>query len=243
VLKDSLPFLTELRKRLLLCVLVIGVIFIGFAFYANDVYRVFAFPLLKHFPAASPLIATSVPSPFLVPFKSALVAAIYVAAPFWLFQLWRFIAPALYSHERRLVTGLTLLSTLLFYAGTLFSYFVVLPLLFKFFIGVAPAGVEVRPDIGLYLSFMLRLLLVFGLAFQVPIVTFVLIRTGIVSYQTLASKRAYIVVGAFVLGMLLTPPDVISQIILAAPLWFLFECGLLLARLLPAKVRLGEARE
>ncbi len=229
-MKAAYPYLIELRKRLMHSVIVVGILFLIFSFFAKNLYHILATPILLHLPTDKPLIATGIAAPFLVPFKFALVLAIFIAMPFLLYQLWGFIAPALYKHEKRWVWPLLFISSGLFYLGAAFAYFIVFPLVFKFFIAAAPAGVEVRPDISLYLDFTLKLFFAFGLAFEVPIATLLLIITGATTREKLAKKRPYVIVGAFVVGMLLTPPDVVSQILLAVPIWVLFELGLLMAR-------------
>lgn len=222
--------LLELRDRLLRVVLVIAVIFLGLFAFANDLYTYLAQPLLTHMVEGTSMIATQVVSPFLTPFKLALVLSIFVAVPFILYQVWGFMAPGLYQHERKLVFPLLLSSTILFYAGMAFAYFVVFPLVFGFLTGIAPEGVSVMPDITYYLDFAIKMFFAFGLAFEVPIATILLVWTGVVSAESLATKRPYVIVAAFVFGMLLTPPDVISQTLLAVPMWLLFELGLVFSR-------------
>ncbi len=229
-MNDTVSYLIELRRRLILYLLVLGVVFAGLAYFANDVYHIFAIPLLKHLPEGPGLIAISVPAPFLVPFKSALVASIFITIPYLLYQVWCFVAPGLYRQERKLVWLLLITSSILFYCGALFAYFIVLPLVFKFFIAVAPAGVEVQPDIAQYFSFLMRLLLAFGFSFELPVLVVLLNSTGIYPVEKLVKKRPYIILAAFIAGMLLTPPDIISQILLAVPLWLLFELGVFLAK-------------
>ncbi len=226
-----LAHLLELRSRILRIVLVVGVIFLAMFPFANRLYTLLAVPLIERLPQGSSMIATEVAAPFLVPFKFTLVLAFFVAMPYVLHQVWRFIAPGLYSSERRLALPLLVASVLLFYGGALFAYFVVFPLAFGFLISAAPEGVTVMTDISHYLSFVLKLFFAFGLAFEVPIVTIVLVWAGITTPQQLIAKRPYVIVGAFVLGMLLTPPDVISQTLLAIPMWLLFELGVVLSRL------------
>ena len=222
--------LLELRDRLLRVVLVVTVIFLGLFAFANDLYTYLAAPLLQHMVPGTSMIATQVVSPFLTPFKLALVMSIFVAVPFILYQAWGFIAPGLYQHERKLVFPLLLSSTILFYAGMAFAYFVVFPLVFGFLAGTAPEGVAVTPDITYYLDFAIKMFFAFGLAFEVPIATILLVWSKIVSAEDLAAKRPYVIVAAFVFGMLLTPPDVISQTLLAVPMWLLFELGLVFSR-------------
>jgi sec-independent protein translocase protein TatC len=225
-----LSHLVELRDRLLRVVLVVIVIFLGLFSFANDLYTLLAGPLLKHLPENSSMIATEVASPFLTPFKLALVCSVFIAIPYILYQLWSFIAPGLYKEERRLAMPLVFSSTVLFYAGMAFAYFVVFPLVFGFLVGIAPEGVAVMTDISRYLDFVLKLFFAFGIAFEVPIATILLVWAGITTPEALAAKRPYIIVGAFVLGMLLTPPDVISQTLLAIPMWILFELGVWFSR-------------
>jgi len=221
--------LIELRDRLLRVVLAVVVIFLALFAFANDLYTFLAEPLLRHMPEGTSMIATEVASPFLTPFKLTLVLSVFVAVPFILYQAWGFIAPGLYKREQRLVFPLLFSSTLLFYAGMAFAYFVVFPLVFGFLLGVVPEGVAVMTDISRYLDFVLKMFFAFGLAFEVPIATILVVWSGMATAEDLAKKRPYIVVGAFV-GMLLTPPDVISQTLLAVPMWILFELGLIFSR-------------
>ncbi|HLF97788.1 MAG TPA: twin-arginine translocase subunit TatC [Methylococcaceae bacterium] len=229
-----LDHLIELRNRLLKAVLMVGAVFLALTPLANDVYTWLATPLLSHLPAGSQMVAIDVASPFLTPFKVTLVAAVFITMPFSLYQAWAFVAPGLYRHEKRLLFPLLLSSTLLFYAGVAFAYYVVFPLVFAFLTATAPVGVAVMTDIGKYLDFVLTLFFAFGIAFEVPILALLLVWSGLVSAQALAEKRPYVIVAAFVIGMVLTPPDVVSQTLLALPMWFLFEAGLLVARLFPA---------
>ncbi len=229
--------LIELRDRLLRSVLVIIVLLMPLLYFANELYSLLAEPLLRHMPQGTQMIATEVASPFLTPFKLALIAAIFIAVPYLLYQGWAFIAPGLYQHEQKLVIPLMVSSTLLFYAGIAFAYYVVFPLVFGFFIGVAPEGVAVMTDISKYLDFVLKLFIAFGLAFEVPIATILMCWTGMTTPEKLAEKRAYVIVGAFVIGMLMTPPDIISQSLLALPMWLLFEVGLFFARRMPKRDR------
>ena len=223
--------LVELRDRLLRVVLAIVLILLGIFPFANELYSVLAEPLLRHLPAHTSMIATEVAAPFLTPFKLALVLSIFLAMPVALYQVWAFVAPGLYRHERRLVLPLLATSTALFYLGMAFAYFVVFPLVFGFFTSVAPEGVTVMTDISRYLDFVLKLFFAFGIAFEVPIATVILVWAGITTPRELRAKRPYIIVGAFVIGMLLTPPDMISQTLLALPMWLLFELGVLFSRL------------
>ena len=222
--------LAELRDRLLKAIALIFAVFLALTFFANDIYRMLAMPLMAQMPSEASMIATEVASPFLVPFKLAFFSAVFLTMPYSLYQAWAFIAPGLYEKELRFATPLLLTSIVLFYAGVAFAYFVVFPLLFAFLTSVAPEGVSVMTDIGHYLDFILKLFFAFGLAFEVPIATILLISTGITSRESLAEKRTYIIVGAFTVGMLLTPPDVVSQVLLALPIWLLFESGLVLSK-------------
>jgi len=223
--------LIELRSRLLRCLLVLAGLFLATTPFANDIYSIVAGPLLAKLPAGSAMIATEVAAPFVVPFKLCLFVALFAAMPFVLYQTWAFIAPGLYDNERRFAVPLLLSSIALFYAGIAFAFFVVFPLLFGFFTATVPDGVAVMTDIGHYLDFVLKLFFAFGLVFEVPVATLLVIWTGLVSAATLARARPYMILGAFALGALLTPgPDVMSQILLAVPLWLLFEVGLFLGR-------------
>ena len=231
---EEQPFiahLVELRNRLLRVVIVVIVVFLGMAPFANEIYSFMAAPLMVHLPSNSSMIAIDVASPFFIPFKLTLVAAVFISIPVILYQFWAFVAPGLYHHERRLILPLIMASTLLFYAGAAFAFFVVFPLVFGFLTAAAPEGVAVMTDISKYLEFILTLLFAFGATFEVPILTIVLVWTGITTPAKLADMRPYVIVGAFIIGMFLTPPDAISQTMLAIPVWLLFECGLLFSRL------------
>ena len=227
--------LTELRDRLLRAVLAIVVGFVVLFPFANEIYGFVSAPLRALMPAGSTMIATGVASPFLTPFKLSLVLAIFLAIPVILFQIWGFIAPGLYQKEKRIALPLLASSVLLFYAGATFAYFVVFPLIFAFFTSVGPDSVQVMTDINSYLDFVLKLFLAFGIAFEMPIVAVVLIWTGTTTADSLAAKRPYLILGCFVFGMLLTPPDVISQSLLAIPMWLLFELGVFFGRLFETK--------
>jgi sec-independent protein translocase protein TatC len=218
--------LLDLKTSLTRSILAIIAVFIVLFPFANEIYVYISEPLTRYLPAGTSMIATGVASPFLTPFKLSFVLAIYLAMPYLLYQLWRFISPALYKHERQLVAPLLFFSSFLFYAGGLFAYYVVFPLVFGFLSQAAPDGVTIATDIALYLDFVIKMFFAFGMAFEVPIVTVLLILTGMVSPEKLRHSRPYIVVGAFVIGMLLTPPDIISQTLLAVPMWLLFEVGL-----------------
>jgi sec-independent protein translocase protein TatC len=229
---EEQPFishLVELRDRLLRVVLVVVVIFLGLTPFANWLFSRLAGPLTRHLPEGSSMIAIEVASPFFTPFKLAMVVAIFAAMPYILYQAWAFIAPGLYRHERKRVFPLLVSSTLLFYLGAAFAYFVVFPLVFGFLTKTAPEGVAVMTDISRYLDFVLTLFFAFGIAFEVPVATVLLVWTGAVSPESLRAKRSYIIVGAFVIGMLLTPPDIISQTLLAVPMWLLFEVGVFMS--------------
>jgi sec-independent protein translocase protein TatC len=222
--------LVELRDRLIRCILAVLLVFLGLVYFANQIYAYFAGPLLKHLPAGSQMIAIEVASPFLIPFKLTLVVSIFAAIPYLLYQAWAFIAPGLYQHERRLAFPLLLTSIVLFYAGIGFAYYVVFPLIFGFLTTTAPPGVAIMTDISHYLDFVLTLFFAFGVSFEVPIVAILLVMSGTLSRESLADKRPYVIVAAFVIGMILTPPDVVSQTLLAMPIWLLFELGLLASR-------------
>jgi len=217
--------LIELRDRLLRVVLVVGVVFIALVPFSNTLFSLLSGPLMAHMPEGTSMIAIEVASPFLIPFKLTLFLALFISIPYVLYQLWSFVAPGLYLHERRLAFPLLVSSTVLFYTGAAFAYFVVFPLVFAFFTSTAPEGVAVMTDISRYLDFVLTLFFAFGAAFEVPVFTVLLVWTGMATQESLREKRPYIIVGAFVIGMLLTPPDVISQTLLAVPVWLLFELG------------------
>ena len=229
----ELPFLShllELRDRLLRMLLGIAVVFLVLMPFANTIYTFIAQPLLRNMPAGTTMIATQVASPFLAPFKLTLVAAVFLAMPYILHQFWAFVAPGLYQHERRLVVPLVVSSVLLFYLGAAFAYFLVFPMIFAFFTATAPEGVAVMTDINSYLDFVLTLFFAFGVAFEVPIATILLVWMGVVEPDKLKGMRPYVIVGAFVIGMFLTPPDVFSQTFLAVPMWLLFEAGVWASR-------------
>ncbi|MCK2041171.1 twin-arginine translocase subunit TatC [Chromohalobacter salexigens] len=225
--------LIELRSRLVKAVAVIVVIFAALYAFSNDIYSFVADPLMALLPEGSQMIATEVASPFLAPFKLTLFTALFIAVPFVLYQAWAFIAPGLYRHEKTLAFPLLASSILLFYGGVAFAYFAVFPLLFDFFVHTGPENVTVMTDINQYLNFVLKLFFAFGAAFEIPIATFLLIWTGATSVESLGKKRPYVLVGCFVVGMLMTPPDVVSQSLLAIPMWLLFEVGILFGRLVP----------
>ena len=221
--------LIELRACLLKALACVLLIFIFLSIFANDLYSLVAKPLLEHLAPGTGMIATEVASTFIAPIKLAFFLALFISMPYILYQAWSFIAPGLYQNERRFALPLLISSIFLFYAGMAFAFFIILPILFGFFTATAPEGVVVMTDISRYLEFILKIFFAFGLAFEVPILTILLIWSGITTVDTLKKKRPYIIVAAFVIGMLLTPPDVISQLLLAFPVWILFEFGLWLA--------------
>ncbi len=224
--------LTELRDRLLRAMLSVLVIFICLFPFSNEIYTFISEPLRALLPEGSSMIATEVASPFLTPFKLTLVMSIFVAIPVILYQIWSFVAPGMYRQEKRIAFPLLASSVLLFYAGASFAYFVVFPLIFAFFTSVGPTDVAVMTDINRYLDFVLKLFFAFGIAFEIPIAAVILIWSGVTTPDALAKKRPYIIVGCFIFGMLLTPPDVISQSLLAVPMWMLFEVGVFFGRII-----------
>jgi sec-independent protein translocase protein TatC len=225
--RPLMAHLLELRNRLLRTVLAVLAVFIVLYVFSNPLYEWLSAPLQAVLPEGASMVAIAVASPFLIPMKLALVAAVFVCVPYILYQVWGFVAPGLYRHEKRLVWPLLVSSTMLFYLGGAFAYFVVFPLVFQFLTATTPVGVTMMTDISEYLDFVLAMFFAFGVAFEVPVATVLLVLTGAVSVESLREKRPYVVVGAFVIGMFLTPPDVISQILLALPMWLLFEVGLL----------------
>lgn len=225
-----LEHLAELRNALLRSIAAVLIIFVALIYFARDIYHWLATPLMAHLPEGASMIATDVGAPFFAPFKLTMVVAFAAAVPFLLHQVWRFIAPGLYRHEKRLVAPLLISSTLLFYGGIAFAYYIVLPLAFAFFTTMAPEGITIATDISSYLDFVLKVFFAFGIAFEIPIAILLLCWSGTTTPEQLKKKRAYVIVGVFVIGMLLTPPDVISQTLLAVPMWLLFELGLVFAR-------------
>lgn len=232
--------LTELRDKLLRSLLAVLLIFLGLFPFSNEIYAFVSQPLRAILPDGGNMIATDVTTPFFTPFKLTLVAAIFLSMPYVLYQVWSFIAPGMYRHEKRFAIPLLASSVLLFYAGAAFAYFLVFPVIFGFFTSVAPEGVAIMTDINSYLDFVLKLFFAFGLAFEIPIAVILLIWTGITTPEALANKRRYVIVGCFVIGMILTPPDVFSQTMLAVPMWMLFEAGLLFGRLMQRSKTEGE---
>jgi len=222
--------LLELRNRLLHSIAGVLVVFLGLIYFSNEIYEFVSQPLVERLPEGATMIATDVASPFFTPLKLTLIVAVFLSVPYILYQVWAFVAPGLYKHERRLIFPLLFSSSLLFYCGVAFAYFVVFPLVFGFFTAIALGGVEIATDIASYLDFVLALFLAFGIAFEVPVAICLLCWTGATTPKALASKRPYIIVIAFVVGMMLTPPDMISQTLLAIPMCLLFEVGLIFAR-------------
>jgi sec-independent protein translocase protein TatC len=219
--------LIELRGRVLKAVLSVFVVFLCLVYFAQELYHWLATPLLDTLPEHAQMIATDVASPFFAPFKLTLVLSFFIAIPVVLFQIWGFIAPGLYKNEKRLVVPLLLSSTLLFYCGMAFAYYVVFPLAFAFFTSVAPEGVVINTDISSYLDFVLKIFFAFGLSFEIPVAIVLMCWTGVTTPDALRAKRPYVIVGIFTLAMLLTPPDIISQTLLAVPMWILFEVGIM----------------
>jgi len=222
--------LVELRDRLLRCVIALVLVFICLFPWARNIYSMLAKPLLASLPAGGQLIATEVTAPFFVPIKVTMMAALVIALPYLLYQIWAFVAPGLYAHEKKLVMPLIITSTVLFLCGMAFAYFLVFPIVFHFIISVAPEGVAVMTDIGKYLDFVLTLFVAFGVTFEVPVAVVILVRMGMVSVAKLRDIRPYVIVGAFVIGDIFTPPDMVSQVMLAVPLWVLYELGIFVAQ-------------
>lgn len=236
IASDSfISHLIELRNRLLRIVIGLLVVSLALLPFANEIYQFLATPLLQSLPSGGQMIATDVTTPFFVPMKAVLLAAFMLAAPHTLYQIWAFVAPGLYLNERRLITPLVFTSFVLFLCGMAFAYFLVFPVVFGFISSTAPDGVAVMTDIGKYLDFAMTLFIAFGLAFEVPVAVVLLVITGVVSVVALREARAYVIVGAFVLGAIFTPPDIISQFMLAIPLWLLYEAGIIVASLIQRK--------
>jgi sec-independent protein translocase protein TatC len=238
-----LEHLIELRSRLLKAAVAVFVVLLVLLPFARQLYALLAEPLTSRLPEGSSMIAIDVASPFLTPFKLTLLLALIISIPVVLYQIWAFVAPALYRHEQRLARPLLYSSVFLFYLGCAFAYYAVFPLVFGFFTRVAPEGVTVMTDISKYLDFVITLFLAFGITFEVPIATIILVATGVTTVEKLAKMRAYVLVGAFAMGMLLTPPDIISQTLLAVPMWLLFETGLIMARILIPKPETPEEED
>jgi len=235
---DSQPFmahLIEFRDRMLRAIASVAVVFIGLFSFSNEIYLYVSEPLRQYLPASSSMIATDVTSPFLTPFKLTLVLSLFAAMPYVLYQVWAFVAPGLYKREKKIVIPLFCSSVILFYAGMAFAYYVVFPLVFMFFTSVGPEGVSIMTDIRSYLDFVLKLFFAFGISFEIPIAVVILSWMGAVDPDNLAKKRPYVFVLCFVFGMLLTPPDILSQTLLAIPMWLLFEIGIMFGRLVKPK--------
>jgi sec-independent protein translocase protein TatC len=234
--------LLELRDRLIRSIVAVLIVFLPLSPFADKIYSWLAAPLLRHLPSSSSMIAIGVVSPFMIPFKLVALLSVFITVPYLLYQLWAFVAPGLYRHEKRFAMPLLFSSTVLFYSGAAFAYFLVLPVVLRFMIGVAPEGISVMPDIGNYLDFAMAMFLAFGLAFEIPVATVLLVATGMTTVTTLKTARPYVIVGAFVVGMLLTPPDIISQTMLAIPMWFLYEIGIIVSGII-VKRRAATAAE
>jgi sec-independent protein translocase protein TatC len=238
-----LSHLIELRDRLLKMVLAVGLLFCALFWFSQEIYTALAAPLLKHLPN-SQMIAIDVAAPFFIPFKLTLMLCVFLAVPYLLYQIWSFVAPGLYTHEKKLVVPMLVSSTGLFYLGVSFAYFVVFPLVFGFFTSVAPEGVTVSTDIGRYLDFVITLFFAFGIAFEVPVATVLVVAVGITTPEQLVKIRPYVFVAAFIIGMFLTPPDMISQTLLAIPMWLLYEVGIVFSRIYKKRIKdAGVARE
>ena len=241
--QSLIEHLIELRSCLLRALVAVLVVFLGLFSFANEIYEFIAEPLQRYLPANTSMIATDVTAPFLTPFKLTLFASIYISMPYILYQIWSFIGPALYKHEKKVVVPMMASSVALFYAGTAFAYFVVFPLVFQFFTSIGPESVSMMTDISSYLSFVIKLFFAFGIAFEIPIATILLIYGDMISAKDLGKKRPYVIVFCFILGMLLTPPDVISQLLLAIPMWILFEAGLFFGNLMVKHKQREEERD
>lgn len=229
--QSLISHLIELRTRILKAVICIFVLLLALLPFANDIYSFIASPLIAKLPKGSSMIATEVISPFFAPFKLTIFCAVFLSVPYILFQAWAFITPGLYKNEKKLIFPLLISSTLLFYTGILFAYYIVFPVLFSFLTQTAPDGIQVMTDINDYLNFIIKIFFAFGVSFEIPVATFLLVRSGFVEVEKLEANRAYVILAAFFAGMLLTPPDVISQILLAVPIWLLFESGLILGKI------------
>ncbi|GGJ99428.1 twin-arginine translocase subunit TatC [Pseudomonas matsuisoli] len=232
--------LAELRTRLLRCVLAVFIIFGCLFYFAQDIYTFVSAPLRQFLPEGATMIATDVASPFLTPFKMTLVVALFVSMPVILHQIWGFLAPGLYRHERRIAVPLLVSSILLFYAGMAFAYYFVFPLMFHFFASVTPQGVSMMTDIASYFDFVLTLFFAFGVAFEIPVAVVLLVWIGVVDVAYLRKIRPYVIVGCFVVGMILTPPDIFSQTLLAVPMWLLFEVGVLVGSMVRKRSNASE---
>jgi sec-independent protein translocase protein TatC len=235
--------LLELRDRLIRCCIAVAIVFVPCMSFANDLFTYVAKPLMDKLPHGNTLIATTVMSPFLTPFKTAFFIAVLIAMPYVLYQLWAFVAPGLYRHEKRFAIPLLASSIILFYAGITFAYFVVFPVMFAFFASTTPPGVSMMPDIGSYLDFLVKMFFAFGVAFEVPIAVVLLVSTGIVRIEKLKSNRGYVLIGTFVIAALITPPDVVSQSVMAVPMYALYEAGIVMAGIMSrGKGKAAEAK-
>jgi len=241
--QSLISHLIELRKRLLNCIVIVLIIFLLLVHFANDIYQLVSAPLIKRLPQGANMIAIDIASPFLTPIKLTMMVSLFISAPLILYQVWRFVAPALYKHERRLVLPLLASSSILFYLGVAFAYFIIFPLAFNFFVKTTPIGVSIATDINNYLDFVMVLFIAFGVSFEVPIAIILLCWSGVTMPDDLKKKRPYILVGAFIVGMLLTPPDVFSQTLLAIPIYLLFEVGIFSAHFYPLRQRHSSIEE
>ncbi|HEY9447453.1 MAG TPA: twin-arginine translocase subunit TatC [Burkholderiales bacterium] len=235
--------LVELRQRLLKAVIAVAICFAPCAWFANDLFTIIATPLIEKMPVGTSMIATSLISPFMAPLKLSLFVALFIAMPYVLYQVWAFVAPGLYKREKRFAIPLMVSSIVLFYGGVAFAYFVVFPLMFAFLTTTAPTGVQVMTDISNYLDFVLLLFFAFGIAFEMPVATVLLAATGLVRIETMTKNRGYVILGIFVVAAFLTPPDALSQTAMAVPMWFLYEIGIILSRILLRERPAQQARE
>jgi sec-independent protein translocase protein TatC len=233
--------LIELRDRMLRGLLAVTIVFLCLFPWAKDLYTILAQPLLAVLPAGGQMIATDVVGVFLVPLKVTALVAVMIVMPYLLYQMWAFVAPGLYAHEKRLVLPLVFTSSVLFMAGMAFAYFVVFPLAFRVLASFAPDGVAWMTDIDKYFSFVLGMFVVFGVTFEIPVAVILLVRMGVVTVEQLTEARPYVIVGAFVVAAVLTPPDVVSQLLLAFPLWLLYELGIIAARVMGVTPQKAEA--
>ncbi len=238
-----LSHLVELRSRLVRCFVVVGLVAVPCLAFANQLFSWVALPLQAQLPADTRMIATSVVAPFMAPFKLGLITAVFLSMPYLLYQVWAFVAPGLYRHERRFALPLLVSSIVLFYAGAAFAYFVVFPVMFQFFVATTPDGVSMMTDMSQYLDFVVLLFFAFGLAFEIPVATVLLARTGLVRIESLTGKRGMVLLGIFVVAAFLTPPDPLSQTMMAVPMYLLFEGGIVMARVLVKKPPPGEEEE
>ncbi|MEQ1579142.1 MAG: twin-arginine translocase subunit TatC [Steroidobacteraceae bacterium] len=234
--------LLELRDRLLRAVIAIGVVFVPLAFFSNELFTLVAQPLISKLPADTSIIATSLISPFMAPLKLALVTSLFIAMPYVLYQIWAFVSPGLYRHEKRFAVPLLVSSIVLFYLGVAFAYFVVFPLMFTFLTTTGPVGVRMMTDMSNYLDFVLLLFMAFGIAFEIPVATVLLAWTGLVKLETMSSNRGYVLLGIFIIAAFLTPPDAISQSFMAVPMYLLYELGIIASKIL-LKEKLAERRK